>query len=325
MVAGELVPKNLAIARPSEVAFAVVTPLRFVNMLFKPLILFLNASANWTVRRLGIEPRDELNAVRSLHELELLIHSSREGGALLEDEFALLARSIAFRERTAADILVPRTDVVGIHRDATVAAVVRSSIETGHSRFPVYGDDLDDIAGIVHVKDVLRIPIEKRDATPVEVLVREAFVVPESLPLEVLLLEMRRERQLLAVAVDEYGGTAGIVSVEDIVEEIVGEIEDEHDRRGPPDDDSEPVPSGVHILNGKLHAREIEDASGFAMPEGPYDTLAGFLLSLFDDIPEPGDHASYEGWEFKVVEMEKRRISTVLVVAPSPSLGEDRA
>jgi CBS domain containing-hemolysin-like protein len=322
MVVGELVPKNLAIARPIDVAFRVVTPLRVINALFKPLIVFLNASANWTVRRLGIEPREELINVRSLQELESLIQSSREGGGLLEEEFALLERSISFRERTAADILVPRTDVVGIPRDARVSAVVHSSIETGHSRFPVYGDDLDDILGIVHVKDVLRIPVERRGVTPVQDLVREAFIVPESLPLEPLLIEMRREQQLLAVAVDEYGGTAGIVSVEDIIEEIVGEIEDEYDRRAPASARAQTVPSGVHVLNAKLHAREVEDACGFEMPEGPYDTLAGFLLSLFNDIPQPGDHASYDGWEFKVVQMEKRRISKVLVVAPSDRRGE---
>jgi CBS domain containing-hemolysin-like protein len=313
MVVGELVPKNLAIARPIDVAFRVVTPLRVINALFKPLIVFLNASANWTVRLIN---------VRSLQELESLIQSSREGGGLLEEEFALLERSISFRERTAADILVPRTDVVGIPRDARVSAVVHSSIETGHSRFPVYGDDLDDILGIVHVKDVLRIPVERRGVTPVQDLVREAFIVPESLPLEPLLIEMRREQQLLAVAVDEYGGTAGIVSVEDIIEEIVGEIEDEYDRRAPASARAQTVPSGVHVLNAKLHAREVEDACGFEMPEGPYDTLAGFLLSLFNDIPQPGDHASYDGWEFKVVQMEKRRISKVLVVAPSDRRGE---
>jgi CBS domain containing-hemolysin-like protein len=316
MVVGELIPKNLAIARPEPVALRVVTPLRIVNGFFRPLILFLNASANWAVRRLGIEPRDELTAVRSLQELELLIESSRAGGTILEEEFALLSKSISFAKRTAGDVLVPRTAIEGIERTASVADVALAAIDTGHSRFPVYVEGFDDLVGVVHVKDILRVPFEERPTTRVEHIVRDAFIVPESMALDALLVQMRSARQSLAVVVDEYGGTSGIVSMEDIIEEIVGEIEDEHDPQRSANQPREAVPSGVFLLDGRLHAGEVEDACGFAMPEGPYDTLAGFLLWLFDGIPGAGDHVAFDDWEFKVVDMDGRRIARVLVVAP---------
>ena len=314
MVVGELIPKNLAIARPLPVAFAIVTPLRICNAIFKPIIVFLNASANWTVRRLGIEPRDELVGVRSLQEIELLIRSSREGGALLEEEYSLLNRSIAFREKTVADALVPRTAVVALQGDSTLNELTRLAVETGHSRFPVYGEDLDDIRGLIHVKDCYRWPVAERENISVAQAMQPALVVPESRDLDDLLLEMRRERKQVAVVVDEYGGTAGIVTLEDILEEIVGEIEDEYDASATVY--TAGVPDGVHLVSGLLHPDEMKSECGFEIPEGPYDTLGGFLFSRFNRIPKQGEHLSFEGWEFKVVAMDGHRIDRVLVVEP---------
>ena len=316
MVVGELIPKNLAIARPLDVAFAVVTPLRFCNALAKPLILFLNASANWTVRLFGIEPREELIPVRSLEELGLLIESSREGGALLEEEYTLLTRSITFAEKTAANALSPRTSIVALHSHDTIADMERAALQSGHSRLPVYGEDIDDIIGIAHIKDGFRYPHSERGSIPLSEIVRAPIVVPESRDLESLLLEMRRDRHQLIVVMDEYGGTAGIITIEDIIEEIVGEIEDEYDPSEAATGATAAV-EGVFVLAGSLQADEVEEASDFEMPEGPFDTLAGFLLWLFDRIPQQGDHVSYAGWEFKVVEMQRYRIDKVLVVAPS--------
>jgi CBS domain containing-hemolysin-like protein len=314
MVIGELIPKNLAIARPLPVAFAVVTPLRICNAIFKPIIVFLNASANWTVRRLGIEPRDELVGVRSLQEIELLIRSSREGGALLEEEYSLLNRSIAFGEKTVADALVPRTAVVALQVDSTLSELTRLAVETGHSRFPVYGEDLDDIRGLIHVKDCYRWPVAEREKISVAQAMQPALVVPESRELDDLLLEMRRERKQVAVVADEYGGTAGIVTLEDILEEIVGEIEDEYDASATVY--TAGVPAGVHVVSGLLHPDEMKSECGFEIPEGPYDTLGGFLFSRFNRLPTQGEHISFEGWEFKVVAMDGHRIDRVLVVEP---------
>ena len=321
MVVAELIPKNLAVARPLQVAFVVVRPLIAINRLFRPLIVFLNSAANWTVRRFGIEPQEELLAVRSLEELDLLIHSSREEGALQKEEFELLAKSIEFGNMSADDALAPRVNVVALQEDETVARMFEVAVEHGFSRFPVYGKDLDDVTGIVYVKDGYAVPLDRRASTPVSEVMQEALVVPESRPLASLLLEMRRQRRHMAVVADEYGGTAGIVTMEDLLEEIVGDIEDEYDasaatRLTVP-------PEGVHLLSGLLHRGEVEDACGFAMPEGHYETLAGFLLDRLERIPRGGEHVSYDGWEFKVVEMDGRRISQVLCVSPPAGEGDE--
>ncbi|MDQ3785349.1 MAG: hemolysin family protein [Actinomycetota bacterium] len=321
MVLGEMIPKNLAVARPLQIGLAIVTPLRLLNFLAKPLILFLNASANALVRALGIEPRDELSSVRSLEELELLIQSSRQEGELPEEEAALLARSIAFWEKTAGDALMPRVSVVALQHDSSVADLVAVAVDSGHSRFPVYRENLDDIIGLAHIKDIHRIPFDNRTSTPVTEVMQDPLLVPESRELGSLLAQMRRERKHLAIVLDEYGGTAGIVTIEDLLEEIVGNIEDEYDPSATPELTRPPV--GVYLVSGLLHRDELRDATKLSLPEGEYDTLAGFLLTHFERIPEPGDQTSFRGWEFKVVTMDNRRIDTVLVAAPAGTKVEE--
>ena len=322
MVFGELVPKNFAIARPPQVARRTIPTLKLHNLLLAPLIRFLNASANASVRLFGMEPREEIAGVRSLEELNLLVHASREAGTLEDEEYSLLARSIDFGEKTAAEALVPRTSIIALPQTATLGDMSQMARSSGHSRFPVYGEDIDDIIGLAYVKDLLAVAFEQRAETPLTAIIQETLMVPESRDLESLLVEMRRARKQLAIVLDEYGGTAGLVSVEDIIEEIVGEIEDEYD---PAELTrvSDPMPEGVHVLSGLLHTGEVEEACGFVMPDGPYDTLAGFLLSLFDHIPNVGEHVEYDGWEFKVVEKDRNRISNVLLVEPTrrPSPG----
>jgi CBS domain containing-hemolysin-like protein len=318
MVVSELIPQNLAISRPLGVSLAVSTPLRLFNTLFKPLIVFLNQAANWTVRLLGIEPRDELSAVHSLEELEVLIHSSGEEGALPPEDFQLLSRSITFEGKVAADALVPRTAMVAIQKDKTLQEMADLAVETGHSRFPVYDQDLDDIAGIAYVKDLYRVGLEARSTTPVTEAMRPALVVPESRDLVSLLAEMRRERLQMTVVIDEFGGTAGILTLEDLVEEIVGEIEDEYDPSEPVE---RKVPKGVFVIDGLARKDEVAEACGFEIPDGDYDTLAGFLLELFGRIPEVGDQVSYLDWELKVTAMDGKRIEQVLLVRV-PGTGE---
>jgi CBS domain containing-hemolysin-like protein len=321
MVVGELVPKNIAIARPTPTAFAIATPLRLVNGLFRPLILFLNAAANWTVRLFGVEPQEELSQVRSLDELNYLIHSSRREGTIEETEFSLLARAASLESKTAGDALTPRTSIVAIHIEEKLGALNALALETGFSRFPVYGRDLDDINGTLLVKDMFRFEPDERPHVPVAEIVTDPLVVPESRDLASLLVEMRRTPKHMAVVIDEYGGTAGIITLEDILEELVGDIEDEYDREATV---ITPSPEGVHVLDGLLRPDEVEELCGFETPEGDYDTLAGFLLSLFDRIPKRGDHIAHAGWEFKVIQMEGRRISRVLAVSPPSRDEEDR-
>jgi CBS domain containing-hemolysin-like protein len=314
MVLGELIPKNVAIARPLPVALNLSQPFRLANRSVRRVILWLNGAANWSVRRLGIEPLEELAGVRSLEELQMLVHSSRAGGLLRDQEFSLLERSLRFPNKRASDALIPRTSIRALPDSATLADLGRLALESGHSRFPVFREGLDDIIGIAHVKDSYSVEPARRAATPVTEAMRVAMVVPESRPLEELLIEMRRQRQHLAVVIDEFGGTAGIITLEDLLEEIVGNIEDEYDPSTPQLTVS---PAGIHVVSGMLHPDEVRDVTGLEIPEGQYETLAGFLLALLDRVPEQGDHATYKGWELKVVEMDRRRIAQVLLVAPS--------
>src|SRR5680860_77563 len=318
MVLSELVPKNLAIARPLALATSIAGPLRLANGAFKPLITFLNRSANWTVRRFGIEPQEELLGVLSMDDLKRLITSSRREGVLPEEEFALLTKSINFGRKTASDALVPRTSVISVSAQQNLGELGRIALESGHSRFPVQGDGgIDDIVGTMLVKDGFRLPFSERASAEVSAVMQEALFVPESRALKSLLAEMRGQRRHLAVVVDEYGGTAGIITLEDLLEEIVGEIEDEYDPQAQPSRLTSPT-RGVHVVEGSLHPDEVREQTGLQIPESEhYETLAGFLLSKLGRIPRQGDHVACANWELKVTRMEGRRIAEVLVVAPA--------
>ncbi|MGH9113224.1 MAG: hemolysin family protein [Acidimicrobiales bacterium] len=322
MVVGELVPKSLAVAHPTRVAYALAGPLRWFGAAFGPLIRVLNGAANWTVRRLGIEPQEELRSVRSLDELELLIRSSGEEGTLEPEAFTLLTRTVRFGDKAAADALVPRTALQYLTSDQTVADLARRSLETGLSRFPVCEGDLDDVVGVVHVKDVYRVPFAARATTPIAEVTVDAYVVPETKGLAVLLVEMRRRGTQFALVVDEYGGTAGGITLEDVLEEIVGDISDEHDPAGATR--TRAPRAGEWLVAGGLHPDEVLDICGFDVPEGQYETLAGFVLDRLGRIPGPGDRLSYDGWTVEVAAMDRRRVATVRLVAPDvATVGED--
>jgi CBS domain containing-hemolysin-like protein len=320
MVVGELIPKNLAIARPLGTALRLGTAVRIYGVVFGPVIRFLNAAADATVRRLGVEPQEELASVRSLSELELLFEASAREGTLDHRAGRLLARSVRFGEKTAADVLVPRVEVVALDADATAADLVDQAAASGHSRFPVYGEDLDDIRGVAHVKAVHGLPLDERAATPVTAIMVDALAVPETIGLEALLFSLQEARNHLAIAVDEYGGTAGVVTLEDVVEEIVGDIADEYD--APPTDLTRVAAEGEWLLPGSLHPDEVEEATGFRMPEGDYETLAGFVLDRLGRIPEaPGDAVEDDGWTLTVTEVDGLRIAEIRLVAPPQGAG----
>lgn len=309
MVVGELVPKSIAIAKPLPTAYALAPPMVVVGRILGPLISLLNGAANWTVRRMGIEPQEELVSVRSLRELELLIRSSGEEGTLEPQRLTLLTRSIRFGEKDAASALVPRGLVASISIDDTVAGLAEAALRTGHSRFPVVGADLDDVRGVVHVKHVYAVPYAERNATRVAEVMVEPFVVPETRDLTDLLSELRGSGRHLAVVIDEHGGTAGIITLEDVLEEIVGEIDDEHDRHPPRV--TSVVQPGEWLLDGSLHPDEVFDASGFVVPEGDYETLAGFVLERLGRIPDQGERFTHDDWELEIVTMTRHRIATV--------------
>lgn len=314
LVLGELVPKNVAISYPYPTAMRVGIPMLVLNGVLSPVISVLNSAANRTVRLMGIEPREELSGVRSLEELELIIRASGEGGMLTTEELGLLTRSIAFTANLTSDVMIPRVRIVGLPDTATVGDLQRAAIDSGHSRFPIYGNDLDDIRGVAHVKDSLRVPAARRNSTPVVDHMRPALVIPDSQPLDTVLFELRTRGSGMAVVTDEYGGTAGIVTSEDLLEEIVGEIRDEHDL-----EESE-LENRADSLSGLLHRHEVEAEIGFAWPEGRYETLGGLITAELGHLPEPGDQVTIEGWTFRVEAVDGFRIESArLVSAPESS------
>jgi len=276
LVLGELVPKNIAISDPPRILRRYARAAAIYGTVAGPIIRTLNGAAEWLGRRVGVEPRTELHAVSSIDDLEHVIRSSGQGGTLAPQDVTFLTRSIRFSDKTAADALVPRVELDTIDHDASVADLVARSVETGHTRFPIVGDDLDDVRGVVNVKTVHRIAPADRAHTGVAELMVEPFVVPESRDLESILREMRATRHQLAMVIDEHGGNAGIVTVEDIVEEIVGEIEDEYDPE--PDDLLIIEQPGSYTLAGSMHPDEVHEACGFVVPDGDYETIAGFAL-----------------------------------------------
>jgi CBS domain containing-hemolysin-like protein len=322
MVIGELIPKNVAIARAERVALLNARLILVYAAIFGPVIRLLNRSANATVRLLGVEPQQELGSVRTLEELELLIRSSGEEGTLDAEAFTLLTRTLRFNDKTAADALVPRVSVKYVHPDDTIPTMISTSLETGFSRFPVCGTDLDDVVGVVHVKDVYRIPVEERPNATVEDVMTEPFVVPETRDLASLLRDLRTGSHM-AIVVDEYGGTAGIITLEDVLEEIVGEIDDEYDRAPPRL--TNVLPEGTYELPGTLHPDEVREACGLEIPDGDYETLAGFVLDRLGRIPNEGDAFFYDGWRIEVAEMDRRRIAKVRLTAPRRARTEEAA
>ena len=321
MVVGELIPKSIAVARPVTTALALSVAFRGFNLVFGPVIAVSNAVAERLVRLLGVEPTDELSSVRSRQELRRLVRSSEESGTIRHADAELLDRTFRFGEKTAADALTPRVSVEALGIEALVRDLLDVSFRTGLSRFPVHTGDLDDIVGVVHIKDVLGVPADHRGAHPITELLRPVLAVPESKDLESLMFELQGAAGQFAVVVDEYGGTAGIITLEDLIEEIVGDIDDEHDPRSG-------VPTvrrwaGAHLVSGMLHPDEVSEACGFRVPEGGYETLAGFVLDRLGHIPAVGDRFTHDGWSVGVNEMDGRRVATVKLVAPTPGATPD--
>ena len=312
MVLGELIPKGLAIAEPERATLALAPFLRVALVIWSPVIRVLNGLADLLVRAMGVEPRDELSHVRTLPELAVLFQASAEQGTIAGSASRLLTRSLRFRQKTAADALTPRVDVEAISAEESAADLVELAGRTGFSRFPVYGRDLDDVVGVVHVRAVHSVPAESRASTRVGALMTEPLIVPESRELVDVLVDVRDTRNLLAVVVDEYGGTAGILTLEDVLEQIVGEIDDEYDALTPV---LEPVvPGGALEVPGTIHLDEVEERAELRLPEGPYETLAGFLLDRLGHVPQPGEVVFHDGWRLEVLRMDRRRIERVRIV-----------
>ncbi|HVQ96089.1 MAG TPA: hemolysin family protein [Mycobacteriales bacterium] len=314
MLLGELVPQNLAISRPLPVARAIIPLQRGFARLCRPVISLFNNTANAIVRWIGVEPQQELRAARTPVELAHLIGSSVREGTLSAGTAVLLHRALTFGEKAAGDVMTPRVQMIALRAEQTAAELLAAARSTGRSRFPVHRGDVDDIVGVVHVKQALAVPAEQRAGTAVSELMVEPARVPESMDCDALLIVLRRHGLQMAVVVDEYGGTAGVVTLEDLVEELVGQVLDEHDTGEAPE--VVPLSDGGWSVSGRLHRDAFVEQLGLEAPAGHYDTIAGLVLERLGRLPEPGERVNVGGWLLTVSRMDGRRIDRIVVRPP---------
>jgi len=322
MLIGELVPKNMAIAKAFEVGKAVARPQLVFTAIFKPAILVLNGVANKVLNLFGMEAKEEISGARSPAELASLVRRSAAMGTLDEGTARFVARTLSFGERTAADVMTPRMRVETIESEQSVADIIDAARRTGYSRFPVIGDSPDNILGVVHLKKAVSIPFRKRAAIEAGAIMTDVLRVPETVHLDALILELREGNLQMAVVQDEYGGTAGVATLEDLVEEIVGEVSDEHDRTKP---GILQAASGDWYFPGLMRPDEVTERIGpLNVPdEAAYETVGGFMMAELGRIARLGDTVPVEGGTLVVDRLERRRIDRIrFVPAPDPATGE---
>jgi magnesium and cobalt exporter, CNNM family len=312
MVFGELVPKNIALSRPAGSVVWVVIPLLVFTKVTRPLIAVLNGTANQLLRLVGVEPVEELRSARTPDELASVVRRAGVQGALGAETAGLMERSLRFSAKTAADVMTPRTRVRTVSASSPVATVIEATRDTGHSRFPVIGDNVDDIRGVIHVKQAVAVAPADRATIRIRDVLTMPVLVPPSMALDPLLDRLQERGLQLAVVVDEYGGTAGIVTFEDLVEELVGDVVDEHDSPAP---GIRGQPDGSWLLSGLLRPDEIQAAIGLELPAGraSYETVAGLILQLLHRIPDVGDQVDVPGATLAVDRLDGRRIERVRV------------
>ncbi len=319
MIIGELVPKNFALALPRATAKVVIPFQVIFTAVFRPAVTLLNSTANGVLRAIGIEPKEELSGARTAEELTSLVRRSASEGSLDRDTATLLARTLAFADHTAQDVMTPRPRVASVDRTDNAQEVIDLARRTGLSRFPVIDDSIDDVVGIVHVKQAVAVPREKRADVPVSALQSDALRVPETMKLDGLLAELRGRGYQMAIVVDEYGGTAGVATLEDLVEELVGEVSDEHDRTK-----ADVVRSrDWFTFPGILRPDELLERTGVVVPEqGPYETVAGWIMSELGRLPAVGDTLDVEGGRFRIERLDGRRIDRVRYTPTLPEAGD---
>ncbi len=284
MLFGELVPKNVAIAKPVESAKAVQRTQRSFTALMHYPILFMNGAANKIVRALNIEPQEELASARSVDELLSVVKHSARRGTLAKDTAILLERSLEFSERRASDVMTPRVRLEVVGAQDNVLAVIEAVKESGFSRFPVIDKKIDNIVGIVHVKDAVAVPFETRPKVEIKSIMQPATFIPSSIELDILTEKMREEALESVVTIDEFGGVDGLVTLEDLIEELVGEVKDEHDEEGVA---IKPLSESSWLISGLLRPDEIGQVVGLVLPEDEeFETIGGLVMDRLEEVPE---------------------------------------
>jgi CBS domain containing-hemolysin-like protein len=310
MVIGEMAPKNIAIADPEKTALWVALPFRgFVNLL-RPFVVLLNALAKGALRVFGVTPAQERTDAHTAEELATMIEESAREGLIAESKQRLLTGAIGLRRRDAGAVMIPRTEMVAAPVTSTPEDVERIVVDSGHSRIPLYAGDADHVVGFFHAKDLLQVPTEGRARSVPPNLIRQMLIVPESRKVQPLLLDMQRKRTHFALVVEEHGGTAGIVSIEDLLEELVGDIRDEHDLG---ELGVEQLADDRFLVPGTLRVDEVSDRLGIDLPSGEYETIAGFLMDRLGRIPKRRDVVDHGGWRLRVRSMHRRRVVQVLI------------
>lgn len=305
---GELVPKNMALSAPKKVLKAVAPFQLGFTFIFKFLIVFLNNNGNFILRRFGIEPKEELSVARSAEELTSLVRRSASLGTLESDTAKLIEKTLTLTSLLASDIMTPRPQMHTLEREQSAKDLIDLARESGHSRFPILGEDSDDIVGVAHVKQAVAIPPHRRAQVPVSAIMVEPVRVPETMPLDRLILTLRGRGLQFGVVVDEYGGTAGIATLEDAVEELIGDLSDEHDRTKA---HIVQYSDGSASFSGLARPGELREIGLKISDDEDYDTIAGFVMSELGKIPQDGDVVELPTGQLKVIRMDGRRVDRI--------------
>jgi CBS domain containing-hemolysin-like protein len=307
VVAGELAPKSIALQDPEKTALAIARPTEWTLHLFRPAIWLLNGTGNALLRLLGIQPTSGHGRVHSVAELRMLVEASHEGGVLAADEREMLHAVFDFGQLAARQVMVPRTEMICLPAASPLDQVAELAAQHALTKFPVYEDDLDHIIGIVHVKDLFRaMRPQAQQTTSVRGIVRPALFLPESIRVDDLLVAFRRKKQHIAILLDEYSGTAGLVTLEDLLEEIVGDVQDAFDQEEP---EIQRLPDGSVLLSGLMQIDEVNEEFGLNLSDPHYDTIAGYVLGRLRRLAKVGDEIEARGVRLRVEALDGRRIA----------------
>ncbi len=308
IVFGELAPKSIAIQRPVNTTMAIALPLQFFYIVFKPFIFVLNGFANIILKLLGINSVDAHDSIHSSEELQYLLDQGKESGALDQAEHELIKNVFDFNERVVKNIMVPRTKISAVPLTSTKQELIDTIITEGYSRIPVYDETIDKIVGIIHAKDILSLIVKKQEFNFHDILRKPVFV-PESKKINDLMAELKLKRIQIAIVLDEFGGTAGMVTLEDIVEELVGEIQDEYDEEKPL---VEKVSDSEFIVAASATVYDINEHLPHDLPEDEdYDTMAGLVSEIFEKIPDVGETKEFNGYNFTILKKVGQNIESV--------------
>ncbi len=308
VVVGELMPKSIALQSPQRTSLLVGRPLAWTTAVFKPLIWALNGTGNALLKLLGIRSAEGSELLHSVAELKMIVSDSAEGGVVADSEEEMLHAVFDFRETLVRHIMSPRTEVISVTAEAGLEEILKTAASTGFSQFPVYQDNLDHVIGIVHLKDLLDAILNDGSSTARE-LMRETLFVPEAARIDTLLKIFRARHQHMAIVLDEYGGTAGIATLEDLLEEIFGEVSDPFDQ----DVEIQPLPDGSSLVNGLTTIADVNEHFELKLSDPHYDTIAGYILGRLGRLAKMGDTVVADGARLRVVAMDGRRVSRVWV------------